>query len=463
MKAVWRLVLALGAVLAASGPAFAQIQPCRQISGVETQNNQPPAGSAPVYRCAQVMVHGAGDRVTEVEPMIDPYTYGGRLTPAWSLVDRNQWKTYDESIIQADFWKLWRTEFLEDEWIQVIDEPFPNGVIGKHVVFHLEERARLKVVDYLPLNEKEKLKVEVSKIESTLKEKDIAVRLDSFVDESTLRKVIGTIKELYADQGFNDAVVTTQRQAMPAGPKLVHLTFRIDPGPRVEIAELSFDGNSAFTDAKLRKQMKDNKPKGFLGFLGDATYHELKFSDDAGRIAEFYKDHGYAGVQVGQPQTEVLRTSPDGKRRWIRLRVPIDEGMKYTIGTFELTGETKLNLVAIRNLYKIKEGDVFSNELIRKGIEKTKEAYGAYGFWQWSYDPELKPRGIDPTTGKPIGDEPPPPIMDVSIRMEEGKQFFVNRITFTGNTNTHDAVIRREMRLAEGGVFNAEALKESVR
>src|SRR6187401_2605708 len=181
MKVVCRLVLACGAVLAAGTPAFAQIKTCHELQ--EQTNNQPPAGSAPVYRCAQIMPHGAGDRVTEVEPMIDPYTYGGRLTPAWSLVDRNQWKPYDESIILADFWKLWRTEFLEDEWIQVIDEPFPNGVIGKHVVFHLEERARLKVVDYLPLNEKEKLKVEVSKIESTLKEKDIAVRLDSFVDE----------------------------------------------------------------------------------------------------------------------------------------------------------------------------------------------------------------------------------------------------------------------------------------
>jgi outer membrane protein insertion porin family len=167
---------------------------------------------------------------------------------------------------------------------------------------------------------------------------------------------------------------------------------------------------------------------------------------------------------VGQPQIEVLRTAPDGKTRWIRLRVPVDEGPKYTVGKFEVTGdEPKLNLQAVKSLFKIEEGEVYSNEKIRKGLEKAKEAYGAYGFWEWSPEPELRPRGIDPNTGQPIGDTPPPPIMDINIRMNEGKQFFVNRLTFSGNTTTHDAVIRREMRVLEGGVFNAEALKESVR
>lgn len=459
MHIVHRLLIATVVCLAWTGRASAQVAPC---SANETSTNQPPAGSAPVYRCAQPVFHSGSDRVTQVEPMIDPLTYASQLTAAWSTASQNRWMPYNEEILQADFWKLWRTGFLEDLWIEVLDEPYPNGVIGKNVVFHMEERARVKVVDYVPKVD-EKLKVDVSKIESTLRERDIAVRLDSFVDEASLRKVIGVIRELYAEKGFNDAVVAAERVPVAGGSKFVHLTFRIDPGPKVEIAEVVFDGNEAFQDGKLRRQMKDNKPGGFLGFLGDSIYQESKFPDDAERVAEFYKNQGYAGVQIGQPSTEVVRTSEDGTRRWIRVRVPVDEGMKYTIGKFEITGESKLNLAAVRELFKIQEGDVYSNEKIRKGLEKAKEAYGTYGFWQWSYEPELKPRGIDPTTGQPIGAEPPPPIMDVTIKMDEGEQFFVNRITFTGNTNTRDPVIRREMRVAEGGVFNAEALKESVR
>jgi outer membrane protein insertion porin family len=458
---VARLFVATAVMAVWAVPASAQVVPC---AAGETSTNLPPAGSAPLYRCAEVKFHAGNDWVTEVDPMIDPQTYGSQLTLAFSQRSQNRWMPYDETVILNDFWKLWRTEFLEDLRIEVVDEPYENGVVGKHVIFRMEERARVKVVDYIPADATQKLQVDVSKIESTLRERELAVRLDSFVDESSLRKVIGVIRELYAEKGYNDAVVTTERANVAGGAKLLHLTFKIESGPKVEVAEVLFDGNQAFNDGKLRRQMKDNKPNGFLGFLGDATFQQAKFADDAERVSEFYKNNGYAGAQVGQPRVEVIRTSEDGRRRWIRLRVPVDEGQKFTIGKFELTGEDpKLNLEAIKGLFKIQEGDAYSNEKIRKGLEKAKEAYGAYGFWQWEYDPELRPRGIDPATGQPIGEGPPPPIMDITIKMNEGKQFLVNRITFTGNTNTHDAVIRREMRVLEGGIFNAEALKESVR
>ncbi len=461
MKIAIRMALLLGVVLLWATPAEAQIQPC---SANETSTNLPPADSPPVYRCAQLLFHPAGDRVAEVAPMIDAQTYAFYLKAQPARRSESVFPAYSEAEIQADFWNLWRTNFLEDLWIEVFDEPYENGVMGKHVVFHMEERARVKVVDYIPANPDEKLAVDISKIESTLRDNDIQVRLDSFVDEAAVRKVIGVIKALYAEEGYNDAVVTTTKQAMPGGPKLLHLTFVIDHGPKVQIAEIDFVGNEAFDDGKLRKQMKNNKTKNrWLPFLSDTTYREEKFAEDAERVTEFYKNHGYAAAQVGQPQVEVLRTSEDGSERWIRLRIPVDEGQLYHVGTFEVTGESSLRLDAIRQLFDIEEGDVYSNEKIRKGLENAKNVYGAYGFWQWTYDVNLQPRGIDPETGRPIGDTPPEPIMDISLRMDEGKKFTVNRITFTGNTTTYDSVIRRELRVAEGGVFNAEALKESVR
>ena len=84
-----------------------------------------------------------------------------------------------------------RPSFLDNLWIEVIDEPFENGVLGKHVIFHIEERSRVKVVDYVGQGRRRRCTVEVSKIEDKLKEKDIAVHLDSFVDEATIRKVKG--------------------------------------------------------------------------------------------------------------------------------------------------------------------------------------------------------------------------------------------------------------------------------
>jgi hypothetical protein len=290
--------------------ALAPIEPC---SASDISKNLPPAGSGPLYRCATMAFHSAPDWVTEVPSMIEPETYY-RLLTLPSQRSQNRWVPYDESVIRSDFSKLMATEFLEDLRIEVVDEPYENGVVGKHVVFRLEERDRVKIVDYMPGTEGEKLKVDVSKIESTLREAEVAVRLDSFVDEASLRKVIGVIRELYAEQGYNDAVVTTSRQPVAGGPKLIHLTFKIESGPRVEVAEVLFDGNQAFTDSKLRKQMKDNKPNGLLGFLGDATYKEAKFADDADRVSEFYKNNGYAGPRWGSRRSRCCGRRQTGRR-----------------------------------------------------------------------------------------------------------------------------------------------------
>jgi len=382
------------------------------------------------------------------ETVVEQQTYTYYIKTPQTIPSQDKWESFNEEAIQADFWNLWRTEFLDNLWVEVIDEPFDNGVMGKHVVFHIEERSRIKDVSYVAA-EGSSTKVEVSKIEETLRDRDISVRLDSFVDDATIRRVKGVVRELYSEKGHNDAKVETALTALPAGPKLVRLTFTIDPGPKVQIREIVFDGNEAFTDAKLRGQMKENKARSWLSFItSGGTYLEAKYAEDADKINEFYLNEGYVQARIGSPQIETVEDSKDGKTRWIRLRIPVDEGRRYKVGAFNIADNTAVKAEFLRGLYKLDEGDFYSYKKIQKGIEKTREIYGSAGFWQWTPDVELSRRGINPETGEPIGDEEPPPIVDVTVRMIEGKQFFVNRITFLGNTTTRDNVIRREMRIA---------------
>jgi outer membrane protein insertion porin family len=432
-------------------PAMAQ-QPC---STIEPPNAAPPAGSPVLYRCAQVVFHPIN------QSAIDANTYDYHLKARWSLASQGKWVPYNEDAVLADFWNLWRTNFLDNLWIEVVDEPYSNGVPGKHVIFHMEERPRIKAVNY-----EGSKKVEIAKIEEKLKEKSIEVRLDSFVDQSLIRRVKTVITELYSEKGYNFARVDTELKPLPDGPKLIDLTFNITEGPKAEISEVVFDGNKAISDGKLRGQMKDNKPKGWLSWITSAgTYQEMKFQDDAQKVTEFYGNEGYARAQVGQPQIETISDSKDGKKRYIRLRVPVDEGERYKIGTFEIAKGTAIKPEFLRPLFKLKEGDYYSRKKIAKGFEKAKDLYGAVGYWQMVPDPILCPRGYkcDENGNVEPVDPNPPPIMDVTIKLNEGKQFFVNRITFLGNTTTRDNVIRREMRVWEGGVFNTAALKDSIR
>jgi outer membrane protein insertion porin family len=447
-------VLSAVVVLAALGwsaPAAAQVAPCPKPA------NLPPANSPVLLRCMQLVAHPVN------ETIVEGATYDSHIRTPRTDSAKNSWAAYNEDVIQADFWNLWNTKFLDNLWIEVIDEPYENGVMGKHVIFHIEERARLKVVDYVPAVGT-KMKVEISKIEEAMKENKVELRLDQFIDETQIRRVKGIIRELHAEKGYTDAKISTSMTEMPAGPKLVHLTFTIDEGPEFKIRAVQFDGNQAYSDGKLRDQMKENKPKNWLSFITDSgTYQEAKYSEDADLIQQFYRNNGYVAAQIGQPQIETVETSKDGKTKWIQLRIPVDEGPRYRVGTFNIADNTAIRTEFLRSLFKMEEGEFYNEKRLRKGIEKTKEIYGTIGYWQWAPDVDILPRGVDPETRKPLGPEPPPPIVDVTVKMVEGKQFFVNRITFLGNTTTHDSVIRRELRVAEAGVFNSEALKDSVR
>ena len=122
---------------------------------------------------------------------------------------------------------------------------------------------------------------------------------------------------------------------------------------------------------------------------------------------------------------------------------------------------------ALAAVFKIASGDTYSDKQIRSGLEKAREIYGAGGYYEFTGYPDLQPRDLPDVgeTGRPSGPRPSldlPPVVDVTIRVQEGAQYFVNRITFMGNTQTRDNVVRRELGLLEAGVFNSQALKYSI-
>jgi outer membrane protein insertion porin family len=361
-------------------------------------------------------------------------------------------EAFDERKLREDFRRLWDTGFLNDLRVEAVDGPR-----GKVVTFVVDERRRIQIVDYRGSKEPTK-----SAIEDELKKRDAQVKMDTFYDPVRARKVEAIIKEMLAARGHPFASV--KHEAKNIGASGQQLSFVIDQGPKAKVHEIAFDGNQVFSDDKLRGRMKKIKQPGFfnLSWLGGkTTYTEDKWlggqddpRGDRGRVEDFYLDHGYVTARVGQPRISYS----DGKSgffkkkpvKLMKLDVPVSEGAQYRMGTLKFEGLTVLKEEFVRSFFKMPEGSVYNDSRFKKAYEKLRDVYGSLGYFQWTGGTERKP-------------DAERKVVDVTVRMEEDKQYFLGKLTFTGNDSTRDKVIRREIYMNEGDVFNTEALKMSIK
>jgi outer membrane protein insertion porin family len=358
---------------------------------------------------------------------------------------------YDEQRLKADFRRLWDTGFLDDLTLDVRDAPE-----GKLITFRVAERKRIQIVDYRGSKE-----LTQTNIEDELKKRDAQIRIDTFYDLAKARKVEGIIREMLNAKGRPFA--TVKHEAKPIGGAAEQLSFTIDDGPKAKVKSVEFDGNQVFSDGTLRGKMKKIKPAGFWNWSwigGKSTYTEEKWLGEAPdpgdqkRLEDFYLNHGYVTARIGSPQI----TYSDGKSgffskkpvKWVHLNIPVTEGAQYKVGEIKFEGLTVLKEDFVRPLFKLQPGEVYNESRFKKGFDKLRDIYGTLGYFQWTGGTKRKP-------------DPDRKVVDVTLSMDEDKRYYVGQIRFTGNESTRDKVIRREVYMNEGDVFNTEALKASIR
>ena len=210
--------------------------------------------------------------------------------------------------------------------------------------------------------------------------------------------------------------------------------------------------------------MKNLKPIGiphsiFLENLFAKTYDATKLDEDTERVRAEFQNRGYFKVVVEDPKTEIHDTGHTGLHipliqagagKSVDITMPIEEGARYHLGTITFKNNKAIrNVRALRGLFPIKDGDIFSREKIAKGLENLRKAYGEAGYINFTSVPDTK-----------FDDEKK--TVDLNIDVDEGKQFYVRRIEFQGNTTTRDKVIRREIALEEGQVYNSRLWELSL-
>ncbi len=252
----------------------------------------------------------------------------------------------------------------------------------------------------------------------------------------------------------------------PVPPSSLNIVFKIDEGPTVKVGKIDIEGNTVYNDRIVIRSMKNLKPLGvpysiLFEDIFSKTYDPGKLEEDQDRIRVFYQEHGYfkarsedAKVNVVDipPRTFALPFLPRTKtRKRANLDVFVTEGQRYYLGKFSFTGVKLFRTpqTLMRPLFQMSEGDVFSTAKLRKGVENMRKLYGEFGYIDFVVEPDPEPVA---GTNK----------VDLNLSVDEGKQFFVRRIDFTGNNTTRDKVIRRELLIDEGDLFNSRLWDLSV-
>lgn len=359
---------------------------------------------------------------------------------------------YDPAALERDFNSLWNTGYFED--IKFLREKTPKGWA---LIVQVKEKPTIREINYVGTSS-----VSNSDILDRFKQDKVGLVVESQYDPTRIKKAEVSIKNLLSEHGRQFATIRTEVRPIP--PAAVGITFVVKEGPKVKVGKIRFTGNKNIKSRILRAAMRNLRPIGiphsiFLENIFAKTYDATKLDEDTERVRAEYQNRGFFKVSVNEAKTNIHDTGHKGFRipllmpgpgKAVDITMPIEEGDRYHLGKITFKGNKAIsNSAALRNLIPLKDGDIFSREKIAKGIENLRKAYGEYGYINYTAVPS--------TT---FDDDKKLAFLEFDI--DEGKQFYVRRIEFVGNTTTRDKVIRRELALEEGGIYNSRLWELSL-
>jgi outer membrane protein insertion porin family len=362
---------------------------------------------------------------------------------------------YNEETLRRDFMILWNTGRFDD--IRLEAEP---GRLGLIVRFVVTERRVIRSIEYPGAKS-----VTVSEILDRFKERKVGLSVESQYDPNKVQHASVVLKEFLAERGRQYATVEPQIEQIP--PSSLKVSFVVNEGPKVKVGHIEITGNTAKDDRWVVRNMKNSKGIGIphsilFESIFPATFDRAKLDEDKERVRQAYQDAGYFQAKTLEESIDIQHRGGHGWRLPIfkmnlpgitaDITLPVEEGKLYHLRNMSFTGVKLFRTpqVLMKPLFGMAEGDIFSTDKLRKGIENMRKLYGKFGYIDFVPEPDFHPAedGSDQ--------------IDLTLTADEGKQFFIRRIDFSGNTTTRDKVIRREILLDEGDMFNTELWDFSI-
>ncbi|MFP5285090.1 MAG: outer membrane protein assembly factor BamA, partial [Thermoanaerobaculia bacterium] len=351
-------------------------------------------------------------------------------------------QTLDEVQLNENLQQLWSRSLVDDIEVEAV----PSGEAVK-LVITVQERPVLRSIDYQGLK-----RISKTDIQDKLSGQRIRAREGEPMSLGELQRVKTLIEEMYAEKGYRFA--QARYTVEDVGPNEKRVIFTVDEGNRVRIADIQFEGNQVFSDVRLQLAMKKVKESGLITrMMKKDVYNPAKLQEDLDKVRDVYRAAGYKNAVIGEPKIEVRALKPgaasakDQKRRMF-ITVPIEEGDRWKLGEVSIEGNEIYSDQALLRVFKSRPNSWLRAKMIDEGVKAIQDTYHNTGYIYANVEPELVEKD-----GK---------VADLVVHVQEGEQFKVGRIEFEGNERTMDKVLRRELRLYEGGVVNVGAVRNSV-
>lgn len=345
--------------------------------------------------------------------------------------------TYPGEDIADALKRLFRTGLFAD--VQILIANRTSNEIS--LIIRVEEKPRL--IEY---------KIEgVKRSQRRDLEEMITLLPGTAITESNKAQVINTIQRFYKNKGYWYTKVETRVEEDPELENRARLYFDIDPGVRLEIKDIKFEGNEAFSDRKLTKKMKPLKEDKWWKFLSKKVYKESDFEEGKESVLAFYRKNGYTDARIVDDSvyTYVYVKDLEG----VRVVMEVEEGPQYKIRNINWDGNTVYTDEQLTEALGFEKGEVFNEEKFDENFSISETSVNSM-YQNIGY---LFFRGI-PTVEKVAEDS-----LDISFEIYEDEIATIEEVSFTGNTKTHDDVVRRTLRTVPGSTYSREAIIRTIR
>ena len=336
--------------------------------------------------------------------------------------------------------KLWETDSFSEVEVYVED------IDGQSVVlkFHLQDLMELGEVKFTGKG--------IGKSKNEKLAKDNNLKPGTKITNNLISTLSNKIPDEYRKKGFADAKITIKDKVNANDANLLDWTVQVDKGKRVKIAKIEFDGNEQVSDKKLRKKgFKDTKQKrlSISGILKPSKFIKEKYDEDKVNLIKYYNSLGFRDARV-------LSDSVWRNDKGFNINVKLNEGKKYYIGNVSFIGNTSYTTDALQKLLGYRKGEIYDAVGFNKkvgedgGKEDDSDIKSLYLNNGYLFSK------VEPIEKAVRGDS-----IDIEIRIKEGEKATWNRVTWSGNTTTHDHVILRSLRTKPGNLFSKLDIKRT--